>query len=216
MTGARIYRLALALAVIPGATAWVSLWSSNAPAQIVGPQISAQLPVRGDGQTNRQPDKLPFVFIGQWVAGDQRTAFLVTDGRLDVVRVGDVIDGRYRIERIDDEGVDFMHLLLNVRQRVFLGAAGIGVADDVPQAPRADPSQGADAAAELESVRERLAASDPREPSLCAAAQASNLRACQSIALDEDGAAACRHAAEQTHRGCVRSALRAATPEEEP
>ena len=290
---------AVTLALIVGATVGVSLHSSGVSAAAERPpnplhksgKNAHRSPVKA-AQTSRSrpatssraarapepvaepPSELPFAFVGQWITGDQRTAFLVTDGRLFVVHVGDVVEGKYRIEGIDDVGVDFLRVSSNIRQRVPLGAGGMmGSAPDAPPVAGAEPRQGADTSAELEAqrertgesvpvappaavaltarqgapvsagaiapalapnaqppapgagpqpesdtlqerqaLRERPADSVPNDPSMCPAVYASNLKTCDSVELDAEAAAVCRQAADQTYRGCVRTALRAATP----
>lgn len=74
----------------------------------------------GQGQAKPVAPPLPFVFVGRYVErGDVRVA--LADGeQLYLVRVGDVIEEKYRVERIDKE-VSLTYLPLNAIQILAIG-----------------------------------------------------------------------------------------------
>lgn len=59
---------------------------------------------------------LPFRYIGGIDDGGNRSALLMEGNRLHIVRRGDTLDGRYRIEQIGDASIDFTFLPLKQRQ----------------------------------------------------------------------------------------------------
>ena len=71
------------------------------------------------------PPRPPFAYVGKLAEGNQRYAVLSRDLQVFVVRPGDSLMGRYRVEAVRDEQV----LLLNLEHRVvqplaFTGPAG--------------------------------------------------------------------------------------------
>jgi hypothetical protein len=59
---------------------------------------------------------LPFRYVGLIQEEGALTLFLESGERLYSVKVGDVIDGNYRVEEISPQGVEFLYLPMNMRQ----------------------------------------------------------------------------------------------------
>jgi hypothetical protein len=65
---------------------------------------------------------LPFSYMGMLKEGGGATVVFVVNGeRLHTVRVGDVIDGTYRVEAIGAEGVTFVYLPMGEKQVLRTG-----------------------------------------------------------------------------------------------
>jgi len=63
-----------------------------------------------------QAPPLPFAYLGKLIDGEQTTVFLATRDRNYVVRPGDTLDGRYRVEELEEDGVGLTYLPLGTRQ----------------------------------------------------------------------------------------------------
>lgn len=66
---------------------------------------------------------LPFKAFGRYVEDGRAGIFVLHQGRSMVVRTGDVIDGQYRVERIDEQQMTLLYLPLNERQTLEIGPA---------------------------------------------------------------------------------------------
>lgn len=66
---------------------------------------------------------LPFTFLGKLIDGDQVTVFLTNGTRNWVVRVGDTIDGAYRVDAIGAERMTLTYLALAKPQELAFGEA---------------------------------------------------------------------------------------------
>lgn len=66
---------------------------------------------------------LPFSYMGKLVAGDDLAVFLIQGDRNLIVREGETIDARYRVERIAANDITFVYLPLNQRQTLNIGEA---------------------------------------------------------------------------------------------
>ena len=64
---------------------------------------------------------LPFVFMGRMTDAERLTVFLVKDNRVYMVSEGDVIDGTYKLEKIEPRQVTFLYLPLDVTQTLAVG-----------------------------------------------------------------------------------------------
>lgn len=64
---------------------------------------------------------LPFTYMGVLKEGGSTVVFVVSGERLHSVRVGDVIDGTYRVEAIGSEEVTFVYLPMNEKQTLRIG-----------------------------------------------------------------------------------------------
>lgn len=75
-----------------------------------------------------QAPPLPFAYLGKMIDGEKTTVFLATPDRNYVVRSGDTLDGRYRVESIEEGAVAFTYLPLGTKQTLpfaaTLAAAG--------------------------------------------------------------------------------------------
>lgn len=63
---------------------------------------------------------LPFRYVGAIEDMGQRRALVMQGEQLHILRSGDEIDGRYRVERIGEAGIDFLYLPLKQRQSLSL------------------------------------------------------------------------------------------------
>lgn len=64
---------------------------------------------------------LPFTFVGMLKEAEGTVAFVARGEQLYSLRVGEVVDGSYRVEAIDAAGVTFLYLPLNETQRLKAG-----------------------------------------------------------------------------------------------
>lgn len=74
----------------------------------------------GKAQEKPAPPPLPFVFLGSYVEGDSVRVFLDDGEALHMVKVGDIIDKKYRVDRIDN-AVRITYLPLNEAQILPIG-----------------------------------------------------------------------------------------------
>lgn len=65
---------------------------------------------------------LPFIYFGKMAEGEQPYAFLQNGRAVQVVKPGDVLDNKYRVESITSKAVTFVYLPLNATQVAVLGA----------------------------------------------------------------------------------------------
>lgn len=67
---------------------------------------------------------LPFTYMGMLKeAGGSTVVFVVRGERLHSVRIGDVIDGTYRVEAVGPEEVTFVYLPMNEKQTLKIGGS---------------------------------------------------------------------------------------------
>jgi hypothetical protein len=66
---------------------------------------------------------LPFVYLGQYIEGDQQTIMLTRGARMLNVRVGEVIDKTYQVVSMQDGQLTFLYLPLNVAQSLATGTS---------------------------------------------------------------------------------------------
>ena len=64
---------------------------------------------------------LPFAYMGRLFSDDARTVFLTQGERNLIVHEGDVIDAIYRVDRLSDAGLTFIHLPSGIRQELPIG-----------------------------------------------------------------------------------------------
>lgn len=84
--------------------------------QAVGQDHSAPTASIPPAQTVTPPP-LPFTYVGQWAEKGAIVAFLMTQQGINIAaRAGATIDGEYRVERIDEQGMTLLYLPLNARQ----------------------------------------------------------------------------------------------------
>ncbi len=69
-----------------------------------------------------QAPPLPFTYLGKMIDGEQTTVFLTRQDRNYVVRLGDTLDGSYRVEKIEEDGVTVTYLPLGTEQTLPLAA----------------------------------------------------------------------------------------------
>jgi hypothetical protein len=66
---------------------------------------------------------LPFTYLGKAVEQGKVTVFLSRGDNTYIARVGDTLDGKYRVERVDERTVVFRYLPLGQHQQLALGEA---------------------------------------------------------------------------------------------
>lgn len=64
---------------------------------------------------------LPFHFLGRLVDSGKTVVFLGVGERTLHARIGDMVDGRYRIESVDADNIVFLYQPLNERQSLQIG-----------------------------------------------------------------------------------------------
>jgi hypothetical protein len=67
---------------------------------------------------------LPFTYLGRFVEAGKPVIFLVRGDRVLTVKVGDVVEGNYRVEGIVGSTLSLTYLPLNIKQTLDIGAAG--------------------------------------------------------------------------------------------
>jgi hypothetical protein len=66
---------------------------------------------------------LPFVYMGKLLSDEARAVFLTNGERNLIVHEGDVIDATYRVDKLADEGLTFVHLPTGIQQNLAFGEA---------------------------------------------------------------------------------------------
>jgi len=69
-----------------------------------------------------QAPPLPFTYLGKMIDGEQTTVFLTRQDRNYVVRLGDTLDGSYRVEKIEEDRVALTYLPLGTEQTLPFAA----------------------------------------------------------------------------------------------
>ena len=64
---------------------------------------------------------LPFIYIGKLLSEDLRAVFLAQGERNLIVHEGDVIDAIYRVDKLSDAGLTFVHLPTGIQQTLPIG-----------------------------------------------------------------------------------------------
>jgi hypothetical protein len=64
---------------------------------------------------------LPFVYMGKLLSEDVRAVFLTQGERNLIVHEGDVIDAVYRVDKLSDAGLTFIHLPTGIQQNLPIG-----------------------------------------------------------------------------------------------
>lgn len=65
---------------------------------------------------------LPFAYMGRLLSDDQQKVFLTAGERNLIVREGDTVDAVYRVEKLSEAGVTFLHLPTGIRQELPISA----------------------------------------------------------------------------------------------
>ena len=66
---------------------------------------------------------LPFVYMGKLLSDEARAVFLTNGERNLIVHEGDVIDATYRVDKLADEGLTFVHLPTGIQQHLAFAEA---------------------------------------------------------------------------------------------
>jgi len=67
---------------------------------------------------------LPFTYFGRYVEAGVPTFFLARGDRVLTVRVGDILDGIYRVEGVEGSNMNLIYIPLNIKQTLDIGSAG--------------------------------------------------------------------------------------------
>jgi len=183
--------------------------------------------------------RLPFIFIGR--VRDERgwTVLLVKNETKYIARQGDVLEGVWHIETIDDDGIAFRHTPTGAGEHLALTAEGMDLPTSqltpiersdaagssrvatrqyVPasRASTQNPSDETAATAPPPVFQRRIAAADiPREPWVCEASRANALQPCRNTwSMSEAQRVACRQAAEGSYKSCLGLAMAAPTEDQ--
>jgi hypothetical protein len=70
--------------------------------------------------------QLPLVFLGRMIDGEQITLFVLQGGRQHTVKLGDVIDEVYRLDKIGNINAVFTYLPMNIQQTLMFNSTAIG------------------------------------------------------------------------------------------
>ncbi len=65
---------------------------------------------------------LPYTYIGRLIEHGKTAVFLTIQDRVAIARIGDTLDGRYRVEAISERAITFNYLPLEIRQQLMLTA----------------------------------------------------------------------------------------------
>lgn len=63
-----------------------------------------------------EPPPFPFAYFGRWAEPDKEVVFLKRGEQLMRVKAGDVINGAWRLDRVDRGGLVFTYLPLNMQK----------------------------------------------------------------------------------------------------
>lgn len=66
---------------------------------------------------------LPFVYMGKLLSDDARAVFLTQGERNLIVHEGDLIDAIYRVDKLSEAGLTFIHLPTGIQQNLPFGEA---------------------------------------------------------------------------------------------
>ena len=109
-----------------------------------------------------QPPPLPYAYLGKLIQGDETVVFLTRQDRNYIVRSGETLEGRYRVEAIEEERLVVNYLPLNMRQTLTFKSAA-GPSSESTQASAHDPTELAlsDEASDQLSSSDRTDGRDP-------------------------------------------------------
>ncbi len=65
---------------------------------------------------------LPFAYMGRLLSDNQQKIFLTAGERNLIVREGDTVDAIYRVEKLSEAGITFVHLPTGIRQELSISA----------------------------------------------------------------------------------------------
>ena len=98
-------------------------FSAPAPRAPKAAPKPAPLPVVVATPAPPQPSAppLPFSYMGKLVSGDDLAVFLIHGDKNLIVREGDTLDSRYRVEQIAEHSITLVYLPLGLRQTLKIG-----------------------------------------------------------------------------------------------
>jgi hypothetical protein len=82
------------------------------------------------------PPALPFSYGGSGHVNGKRVLFLERDNRSLLVEVGDIVDGTYRVEALEQSRAVLRYLPMNIAQVMVFGSPGAGRAAPAATPPR--------------------------------------------------------------------------------
>lgn len=71
--------------------------------------------------------QLPFTFIGRMIDGNEVVLFLSKNNRQYAVKVNDVLDDTYRIDKITDNNAVLTYLPMNIQQTLVFNSTAVGI-----------------------------------------------------------------------------------------
>jgi hypothetical protein len=196
-----------------------------------GPAPTAPVPIA---------PRLPFNFIGRVHDDRGWTVLLVKNETKYIARQGDVLEGAWHIETIDEEGIAFRHTPTGTREHLALtpqgtdapasqlapiahsetaSSNGVAIRQYAPghaASTQISSDEAAMTVAPPPSFQRRIAAADiPREPWVCEASRANALLPCRNTwSMSEAQRVTCRQAAEGSYKSCLGRAMTAQVEEE--
>ncbi len=84
------------------------------------------MPGQVPGQVPAAGGSLPFAFAGRMIDGKEVTLFLSKDNRQFLAKVNDVIEGAYRVDKIDNMNAVLTYLPTNTQQTLIFNSTAIG------------------------------------------------------------------------------------------
>ena len=85
------------------------------------PKVAANVVVAPPPPPPPSAPPLPFVYMGRLFSADAREVFLTQGERNLIVHEGDVIDALYRVAKLSDAGLTFIHLPTGIQQTLPIG-----------------------------------------------------------------------------------------------
>jgi hypothetical protein len=71
--------------------------------------------------------QLPFTFIGRMIDGSDVTLFLTNNNQQYSVKLSDVLDGSYRVDKITDKSAVLTYLPMNIQQELVFNSTAVGI-----------------------------------------------------------------------------------------
>ncbi|MBI3902533.1 MAG: hypothetical protein HY306_06265 [Nitrosomonadales bacterium] len=96
-------------------------WYVPPPAPPAPPPVKFLEPIIALPPPEPTAPPLPFTYFGRYEDGNVRTVVLVKGGRVYAVKVGEILDGAYRVEDISQGVVTLTYLPLNTTQSLRTG-----------------------------------------------------------------------------------------------
>jgi hypothetical protein len=98
-------------------------WQPAAPVDS-GPKLAAAAAPPPATPEPARPQVLPYQFVGQMMDGQNRVVYMGRGDQVLVVRLGDVVDGTYKVVGVTDSEVEFESLASGVKQSLSIPPRG--------------------------------------------------------------------------------------------